>query len=119
MSEALLVARPPGLLKRSTDAILRDIRALLALVIVSGFMCALFMSALTSADTSNNQSTLMLFGALSAAFGAVMNFYFGAAMKDAQQAAAATRLPPAPPHPEPAPSPAPAPAPAPTVPVPR
>lgn len=49
----------------------------LALVIVAGFFGILVAMMLNVLNVSDQQSLLILLGALSAGFGAVLNFYFG------------------------------------------
>lgn len=49
----------------------------LALIIVSGFFSILVFMMLGFLKVSDQQSLLILLGALSAGFGAVLNFYFG------------------------------------------
>ena len=54
-----------------------NVPALLALVIVVGFFGILIGMMAKVLSVTDNQALLILLGALSAAFGAVMNFYFG------------------------------------------
>lgn len=54
-----------------------NIPGTLALVIVGGFFTILALMMLGILTTSDQESLLILLGALSAGFGAVLNFYFG------------------------------------------
>ena len=51
--------------------------AALALVIVVGFFGILVGMMMNALSVTDNQALLILLGALSAAFGAIINFYFG------------------------------------------
>ena len=53
------------------------IPAILAIVITVGFFCLLGGMMFGVLKASDNQALLILLGALSAAFGAVVNFFFG------------------------------------------
>ena len=54
-----------------------NIPGALAIVIVSGFFLILTFMMLGTLQIADQQSLLILLGALSAGFGAVLNFYFG------------------------------------------
>lgn len=54
-----------------------NIPGLLAIVIVSGFFIILISMMLGFLKVNDQQSLLILLGALSAGFGSVLNFYFG------------------------------------------
>jgi len=54
-----------------------NIPGLLSIIIVTGFFTILITTMLGWLKVSDNQSLLILLGALSAGFGSVLNFYFG------------------------------------------
>lgn len=54
-----------------------NIPGILAVIIVSGFFSILILMMSGWLTVQDNQSLLILLGALSAGFGAVLNFYFG------------------------------------------
>jgi ABC-type dipeptide/oligopeptide/nickel transport system permease component len=58
-------------------AVRSNIPGTLAIVIVSGFFAILICMMLGLLKVSDQQSLLILLGALSAGFGSVLNFYFG------------------------------------------
>ena len=58
-------------------AVRSNIPGTLAIIIVSGFFGILVAMMLGYLKTTDQQSLLILLGALSAGFGAVLNFYFG------------------------------------------
>jgi ABC-type dipeptide/oligopeptide/nickel transport system permease component len=74
--EQLVVQNTQG--ARDMQSLVRsNIPGTLALVIVSGFFAILICMMLGLLKVSDQQSLLILLGALSAGFGSVLNFYFG------------------------------------------
>ena len=63
---------------RDMQALVRsNIPGTLAIIIVTGFFTILVLMMLGVLKVSDQQALLILLGALSAGFGAVLNFYFG------------------------------------------
>ena len=63
---------------RDMQALVRsNIPGTLAIIIVTGFFTILILMMLGVLKVSDQQALLILLGALSAGFGAVLNFYFG------------------------------------------
>ena len=75
-SEQLVVQNTQGARDMQT-AVRSNIPGTLAIVIVSGFFAILICMMLGLLKVSDQQSLLILLGALSAGFGSVLNFYFG------------------------------------------
>lgn len=74
--EQLVVQNTQG--ARDMQALVRsNIPGTLAIIIVSGFFTILILMMLGVLKVSDQQALLILLGALSAGFGAVLNFYFG------------------------------------------
>jgi glycerol uptake facilitator-like aquaporin len=64
---------------------LGKVQALLAFVLTVGFFACIWMVTKTEVSSSMRDAMLILIGSLGAAFGAVVNYYFGSSSGSAQK----------------------------------
>jgi len=64
---------------------LGKVQALLAFVLTVGFFACIWMVTKTEVSSSMRDALLILIGSLGAAFGAVVNYYFGSSSGSAQK----------------------------------